>query len=160
MLVHQRDTEARRSPCLLFSLGCHPERRAQTGSPASTGFVLAGALERGVEVTPLVASNSDKRPGPDGRTVISARMGVLRLRVCLTRKRSRGRRTLRSGRHLHSRTRDYPLSTDHFSHDSFYFHHHIVNALVRSIDMHRVPGGDQGRRRTRAVALIASGNLG
>ena len=28
---------------------CHPERRAQTGSPASTGFVLAGVLQRGVE---------------------------------------------------------------------------------------------------------------
>jgi 7,8-didemethyl-8-hydroxy-5-deazariboflavin synthase CofG subunit len=31
------------------NLECHPERRAKTGSPASTGFVLAGALERGVE---------------------------------------------------------------------------------------------------------------
>ena len=31
------------------NLQCHPERRAKTGSPASTGFVLAGALERGVE---------------------------------------------------------------------------------------------------------------
>src|ERR1019366_4007487 len=30
-------------------IGCHPERRAQTGSPASTGFVLAGELERGIE---------------------------------------------------------------------------------------------------------------
>src|ERR1019366_3067112 len=28
---------------------CHPERRAKTGSPASTGFVLAGVSERGVE---------------------------------------------------------------------------------------------------------------
>jgi 7,8-didemethyl-8-hydroxy-5-deazariboflavin synthase CofG subunit len=31
------------------NLECHPERRAKTGSPSSTGVVLAGALERGVE---------------------------------------------------------------------------------------------------------------
>ena len=31
------------------SLQCHPERRAKTGSPASTGFVLAGVSQRGVE---------------------------------------------------------------------------------------------------------------
>lgn len=31
------------------SLQCHPERRAKTGSPASTGLVLAGVSQRGVE---------------------------------------------------------------------------------------------------------------
>ena len=42
----------RRLPRLLKavrSLPCHPGRRAQKESPASTGFVLAGVLERGVE---------------------------------------------------------------------------------------------------------------
>ena len=54
-------------------LRCHSERRAQTGSPASTGFVLAGVLERGVEEPFWPPSNPRLVPVPGVRTVISSR---------------------------------------------------------------------------------------
>ena len=43
------------------NLQCHPERRAKTGSAASTGFVLAGASQRGVEgsLWPANGASSD-----------------------------------------------------------------------------------------------------
>src|ERR1039458_8472212 len=52
------------------TLECHPERRAQTGSPASTGFVLAGVLERGVEGTLSSPTNFGLVAVPGGHIMI------------------------------------------------------------------------------------------